>query len=79
MYIRTSAMTLFSWFINSKKLNPSKNNKIQKENDEISNHNKTMWPTASVRQTTVVKQQQYINTISTLKAKEPKSLKPNNI
>lgn len=58
-------MALFSWFFNSSENKPKS---VEQENEKVSQN--TMWPTAKVRNNTIVQQQKYLNT-----AEDKKGLK----
>lgn len=60
-------MSLFSWFIRPTRVKSPKNNKMSLEQELTTFNNNTMWPIAKVRNNTVVKQQEYINTTTQLK------------
>jgi hypothetical protein len=64
-------MTLFSWFIQSTKIKTQKNDKTSLEQELTTFNNNTMWPIAKVRNNTVVKQQEYINSSTQLKDENP--------
>ena len=67
-------MTLFSWFYTAKKVNNVKNTKenIDQELSKLSRN--TMWPIATVRNNTILQQQNYINTQNI--RNEPKAVTP---
>ncbi|WP_077284915.1 hypothetical protein [Cognaticolwellia aestuarii] len=60
-------MKLFSWFINTTKINSAKNDKASLERELLIFNNNTMWPIAKVRNNIVVQQQTYVNAASNLK------------
>ena len=60
-------MKLFSWFINTTKINSTKNDKASLERELLIFNNNTMWPIAKVRNNIVVQQQTYVNAASNLK------------
>lgn len=67
-------MTLFSWFYTAKKVNNVKNTK-ENIDQELSKLNRnTMWPIATVRNNTILQQQNYINTQNI--RNEPKTVTP---
>jgi hypothetical protein len=74
-------MTLFSWFINDKKVNNLHNKeqtfkREEKQVNELRVSN-TMWPSAKVRKKTLVSQQEYINTsLKKENAKELENIRP---
>lgn len=59
-------MKLFSWFINTTKINSTKNDKASLERELLIFNNNTMWPIAKVRTNIVVQQQKYVNAVSNL-------------
>lgn|GEM_PF-1875322 len=55
-------MKLFSWFI-KKETNSAVNLVHGKESKSDCNSNNSMWPTAEVRNSTLVSQHQYLNSV----------------
>ncbi|WP_085297037.1 hypothetical protein [Cognaticolwellia mytili] len=60
-------MSLFSWFIRTTRVKSPKNNKVSLEQELTIFNNNTMWPVAKVRKNTVLRQQEYINSVRHLK------------
>ena len=68
-------MKLFSWFVNTTKINSAKNDKASLERELLIFNNNTMWPIAKVRNN-IIQQQKYVNAASNLKEITPvKALK----